>query len=233
MRRERMTLLRLRGASDWEQIERTAIVLTGHPRQQKWWPSVLISLERYPGPLVLAYDDVDTSAIPPDVLERFSAVAVTGYPAGELGQSRGELVCLRIGFAAAAGLDIDYCLKLGFDEPPWRWRNIVLLIAELNADKLDCIDCETRIIFGRPEHFSKAMEGFAIAGHKGGSAESYWTGTLARLKVRRKRIDERLWWQQRLGLLHLQGEYAANMGKPNAWSWTIGEIWPRSEASDD
>lgn len=211
------------------EMGKIAILLTAHPKQQKWWDSVLLSLERYPGPLVLAYDDIDLAAIPFRILSRFEGMASTGHPAGELGHGPGELVCLREGFRAVTNLDveIDYVLKLGFDEPLWRWRNIIRLAERLDSEGLDCIDCETRIIFGRPGPFLKAMEVSDVATRKGGSAEGYWTTSLGLLKLNRLRIDDREWWEKTLGLIHLQGEYAANVGQKNSWSWTIGELWPR------
>ena len=208
-------------------LSRIAILLTAHPKQQKWWSPVLLSLERYPGPLALAYDDIDLTAIPFRILSRFEAMVTTGHPAGQLGQGPGELVCLREGFRAVTKLDVDYVLKLGFDEPPWRWRNIVKLAEQLEADGLNCIDCETRIIFGRPGPFLKAMELSDVAARKGGSAESYWTASLGQLKLKRLRIDDRQYWERLLGVIHLQGQYAANNGQNNAWSWKIGELWPR------
>jgi len=211
------------------ELSRIAILLTSHPKQQKWWESVLLSLERYPGPLVMAYDDIDTSAIPVGIFMRFASVVVTGFHAGSLGHGPGELTCLREGFRAVTKLDVevDYVLKLGFDEPVWRWRNIVKLAEQLDAEGLDCIDCETRIIFGKAGPFLKVMELTDVAARKGGSAEGYWTTSLGRLHLKRRRIDDRQYWERLLGLIHLQGEYAANVGQKNAWSWTIGEIWPR------
>lgn len=209
-------------------FERIAILLTAHPRQQKWWESVLLSLELYPGPLILAYDDIDIDYIPRDIKSHFKKIITTGYP-GRLGLARGELACLKKGFQEVTKLDVDYCLKLSFDEPIWRWRNIKILLEKLESKDLDCLDCETRVIFGRPEILSKVMKLFDIEWFikKGGPAEAYWRGETKQLKLKREHIKERQWWEITLGLLHLQGEYACNIGKANSWSWTIGEIWPR------
>jgi len=214
-------------------LERTAILLTAHPKQQKWWEPVLLALERYPGPLILVYDDIDLAMIPQQILDRFQCATATGYEAGFLGQGRGELVCLREGFAAAGQFDIDYCLKLGFDEPPWRWRNISFLIdlIERGEEQIDCIDCETRIIFGRPQILHSIMTVADVVERGPGAAENYWKTSAASLGIRRKFIAERKFWEHNLGLLHLQGEYAANIGQPNSWSWTIGELWPRGGQS--
>ena len=211
-----------------KEFEKIAILLTGHPRQQKWWAPVLLSLERYPGPLVLAYDDIDVDYIPQDIKSHFKKTTTTGYP-GRLGLARGELACLKRGFQEVIKLDVDYCLKISFDEPVWRWRNIKILLEKLENKKLDCIDCETRVIFGRTEKLLKVMELFEIEWFikKKGPAEAYWRGETSRLKLKRECIKEHKWWATTLGLIHLQGEYACNIGKPNSWSWTIGEIWPR------
>ena len=210
-------------------LSRIAMVLTAHPQQQKWWAPVLLSLERYSGPLILSYDDRDCSAIPPEILSRFSTVAATGYPAGHLGLSTGELVCLREGFDAATELGMQYVLKLGFDEPVWRWRNVAKLVERLETEGLDIIDCETRIIFGRPLALWRVMTVIDVEKRIGGSAEGYWTTSVGQRKLKRLRIDDRLYWEHLLGVIHVQGEYAANCGQPNRWSWTIGEIWPRDE----
>lgn len=208
-------------------LKKTAILLTAHPAQQKWWASVLLALEPYPGPLILAYDDLDTAPIPDAILSRFAYVVSTGYHAGVLGQGKGELLCLRNGFRAAADIDLDYVLKLAFDEPPWRWRNLSLLVEQLQAEQLDIIDCQTRIIFGRAAILKQAIDYYDVERRQKGSAESHWNWLMGTMEMRRQRIDDRLWWERLLGLIHLQGEYAANCGQPNKWSWSIGELWPR------
>ena len=207
-------------------LNKTAIVLTAHPKQQKWWRPVLLALEGYPGPLILAYDDIDFEPIPDDIVRRFAIITITGYQAGKLGHGRGELVCMRNGFVAAEQMDIDYVLKLGFDEPPWRWRNIASLITSLEDNRLDCIDCETRFIFGRPKLLAEVMQVADVATRPPGAAESYWRSVINKYNI--LRITERPYWEKLLGVLHLQGEYAANHGQGNAWSWTIGELWPRA-----
>lgn len=213
-------------------LDEIAIVLTAHPKQQKWWAPVLLSLEGYPGPLILAYDDIDLAPIPADILERFTSSRATAFPAGELGHGRGDLLCMLIGFDAAWRLGARYCLKLGFDEPPWRWRNLARLADELEDDGVDCIDSETRVIFGITRKILDIM-GLHDVVHRGaGSAESYWRAATKELGLKRRYHENRDWWESKLGLLHLQGEYAANMGKPNKWSWQIGELWPREGSAD-
>lgn len=210
-------------------LSHTAIVLTAHPKQQKWWASVLVALEGYPGPMILAYDDMDLAMIPREILTRFNHAEASGYSAGQLGHGRGELVCLKMGFAAACQMNTEYCLKLGFDEPPWRWRNLRILIEELKEQQIDCIDCETRIIFGRSHLLLAAMNIGDVVARGPGAAENYWNTSTSNAGLRRKRIDDRTYWEHLLGLIHIQGEYAANLGMTNKWSWTIGELWPRSK----
>lgn len=208
-------------------MSRIAILLTAHPKQQKWWAAVLLALERYPGPLVLAYDDQNTECIPGEILSRFEHVVVTGEPAGAMGHGKGELVCLLEGFRAIAKLPVDYCLKLGFDEPPWRWRNLAFLAEQLETEHLDCIHCKTRVIFGRPQALLRVMELYDVRLRDKGSAESHWQWAMREAKLHHYCNEDRIWWERTLGLLHLQGEYAANIGQPNKWSWMIGELWPR------
>jgi len=213
---------------DFYNLKRVGILLTAHPRQQKWWEPVLLSLENYPGPLVLAYDDIDTKPVPAGILIRFASVVLTGYKAGYLKHAHGELICMREGFTAAAELDIDYVLKLGFDEPVWRWRNIrEVLIPMLESEQVGCIDHRTRLIFGDPRLFVPVMNVIRIEDRGRGSAESYWRGSCGTCGIKRKVIDDRQWWEDTLGLRHLQGEYACNMGRGNSFSWNIAELWPR------
>ncbi len=208
-------------------LKKTAILLTAHPAQQKWWSSVLLALEPYPGPLVLAYDDIDVAPIPSEILMRFTRIEPTGYSFGALEAGKGELMNLRNGYRVLETLDCDYCLKLGFDEPPWRWRNLTQLINQLESKQLDIIDCQTRIIFGRSKILHEAMEFYDVEQRAKASAESHWLWLMKEMNIRREYIADRQWWEQMLGLIHLEGEYAANCGKPNKWSWSIGELWPR------
>jgi len=209
-------------------LSKTGILLTAHPRQQKWWAPVLLSLELYPGPLILAYDDIDLVMIPDHVLSRFARCIATGGP---YGHGRGELVCLQKGFAAATRLAVDYVLKLGFDEPVWRWRNIRQLIEIFEVEQLDCLDCNTRIILGHPYGLSKGMDLYPVEQREQGSAESHFNWVCRAMQYKRKHIADRKWWEETLGLIHLQGEYAANVGHDNTWSWKIAELWPRKKGN--
>ena len=211
--------------------DNTAIVLTSHPKGQKWWAPVLLALERFGGPLILAYDDRDLAAIPPAILQRFALAKATGYPAGELGHGRGELFCMKLGFEAAADLGVPYCLKLGFDEPPWRWRNLARMVEQLIVQDLDCMDDQTRAILGVTTKLVDAMNFAHVIARGAGSAESYWLSAgIQTVLVRR--FHDRRYWEKELGLIHLPGEYSANAGKPNRWAWTVGEIWPREDSDN-
>ncbi len=208
-------------------LSKVAIVLTSHPKQQKWWGPVLQSLEGFPGPLVLAYDDVDASRIP--LIKTgllFKAVRTTGYPAGFLGHGRGELVGMKAGFEMARDLGAEYCLKLGFDEPVYRWRNIGKLWSMRDSIRSNIIDCETRVVFGPTEILLMVMSQVDLIDRGPGSAESYWSQTCFDLHFSRMTIKDPAWWFEMLGLVHIPGEYAANHGQPNKWAWTIGELWP-------
>jgi hypothetical protein len=210
------------------ELSRIAIVLTAHPGQQKFWAPVLLSLEGFPGPLVLAYDDLDTACLPPDVTKRFAAIVVTGFAPGRLGHGPGELVCMRAGFAAARDQGAPCVLKICFDRPLWRWRHLDRLVARLESDAVDCLCCGTAICFGRTELLAEAMDQGDPAGRKG-SAESFWWRALAQRKVRVAKIDDAFWWEKRLGALHIHGEYCLNHGHGPGWSWPAGQLWPRTE----
>ena len=208
-------------------LSKVAIVLTAHPRQQKWWGPVLQSLEGFPGPLVLAYDDVDLRQLPPADLLRFAETRCSGYVPGFLGHGRGELVGMKAGFEMARDIGAEYCLKLGFDEPVYRWRNIEKLWVMRDSIRSDIIDCDTRAVFGPTEILLRIMSHVDVIERGPGSAESYWKRICFDLNVSRMTILDPAWWFDMLGLVHIPGECAANHGQPNKWAWSIGELWPR------
>ena len=207
-----------------------AIVLTAHPKQQKFWGPVILSLENYPGPLILAYDDIDIKPIPPGILMRFAGIAVTGYAAGLLGHGPGELMCMKKGFEAAAETGAEYCLKLGFDDPPWRWRNLAELRRILNDDELDIIEGQTRVIFGRTKKLVELMQ-LADLDNRKGSAESYYKYAAGRIGARR-RMHKPEWFENLIGIVHIHGEYALNAGRSPGLTWRIGELWPRMKKEE-
>lgn len=202
-----------------------AIVLTAHPKQQKFWAPVLQCLENYPGPLVLAYDDIDTAMIPQEILMRFAVVVVTGFRPGILGHGPGELMCMQKGFDAAAKLGAEYVLKLGFDDPPYRWRFLAELRRILIDGKLDIIDALTCIVFGKTPVLTKLMRQAVLETRKG-SAESYYKFAAGKIGAKR-RLCSGVWFEKLLGAIHIHGEYALNAGHSPAWTWEIGEKWPR------
>jgi len=213
------------GENERKLISKVAIILTAHPRQQKWWTSVLLSLENYPGPLVLAYDDVDVKTIPDDITKRFSRIVCNGRP---YGLAKGELICIRNGLRAAAELDISHILKLGFDEPIWRWRNILRMLYELKKYDIDCIHNLTRLIFGKADLLLKAFELYDVVTLENKPAEAHFRGIIKELNIKHRGNSDYDYWRSMLGVTHLQGEYAANIGQKNSYSWKIGEIWPRN-----
>jgi len=206
-------------------MKKTAIVLTAHPAQQKFWAPVLQCLENYPGPLILAYDDIDTAMIPPEIMMRFADAVVTGYEPGALGHGPGELLCMKLGFDAADKIGAGYCLKLGFDDPPYRWRNLPKMRRIMCDRNLDIIDDLTRVVFGRTAVLVKLMRQADLKTRKG-SAESYYKYAAGKIAARRRTFDCE-WFEKLIGTIHIHGEYALNAGKVPAWTWKIGELWPR------
>lgn len=212
------------GENERNLIGKVAILLTAHPRQQKWWTSVLLSLENYPGPLILAYDDLDVKMIPDNVTRRFSRIVCNDKI---YGLARGELVCIRNGLRAANELDVSYVLKLGFDEPVWRWRNILRMLDELKKYDIDCIHNYTRLIFGRADLLLKAFELHDVTTIESKPAEAHFRGIIKELNIKNRGYCDYDYWRSLLGVTHLQGEYATNIGQQNSYSWKIGELWPR------
>jgi len=204
-------------------LKNIAIVLTAHPAQQKFWSPVLQCFERYPGPMILSYDDIDLKQVPADIIRRFDATEVTGYPPGQLGHGPGELVCMRNGFIAAAWSGYEFVVKIGFDTCLFFWRRLPEFFGQLRT--VDIIDAKTAAIFGRTDALVKIMSGGDIETRKG-SAESFYLSMAGKLQVKRKYMPG-AWWFEQLGYIHLHGEYALNAGKPIAWTWKIGELWPR------
>ncbi|MHC4712979.1 MAG: hypothetical protein ACYTAN_06870 [Planctomycetota bacterium] len=213
---------------DDARLQAIAILLTAHPRQQKWFESVLLSLEDYPGPLVLAYDDSDLACLPAHIVRPFARAVVTGFASGVLGLGCGELTCLQVGFRAVAELDVPYVLKLGFDEPIWRWRRLVTFPDLLAEKGVVCYDDQTRAIFGLVARLREALDIFPVSSRRHGSAESHFSWAMRETGAKRYVERARPWWEERLGLIHLQGEYAANHHWQNNGSWKVGEIWPRT-----
>ena len=211
----------------YKALDEIAIVLTGHPRQQKFWGPTLLCLERYPGPIVLAYDDIDTKALTGHIGSPIQRVVVTGFEPGRLGHGPGELVCMQKGFDVAAEWGAPYAVKLGCDDPPWRWRNFTQFAQRLETESLDCIDCQTRIIFGRTAKLTDAMHLTDLTARKG-SAESYWSWAVGKMGLRRDMVKQQSWWTEGIGVIHIQGEYALNAGQTTAWTWKEGELWPRN-----
>jgi len=200
-----------------------AIVLTAHPAQQKFWAPVLQCFERYPGPMILSYDDIDTAMIPQEIMMQFDETVVTGYPPGQLGHEPGELVCMRNGFQAAGRAGCEYVVKIGFDTCLFFWRRLPEFFGQFRT--VDIIDAKTAAIFGRTDALVKILTGGDIETRKG-SAESFYLNLTGKLQVKRKYMPGE-WWFGQLGYIHLHGEYALNAGKPVGWTWKIGELWPR------
>jgi hypothetical protein len=180
------------------ELSDVAVVLTSHPRQQKWFEPVLLALENYPGPKVWIYDDLNLRPVPTTIWDQFNFAAATCYPAGQLGHGRGELVCMRAGFRAAAEIGASYCFKLGFDEPPWRWRNLTNFIERIVRESLDVVDCDTRIVIGKTPALVSIMEAHDVATRPCGAAENHWRSVCAELGVVRRYISDRSYWEREL-----------------------------------
>ena len=47
--------------------------------------------------------------------------------------------------------------------------------------------------------------------------------------MHRTTIKDRRWWTEKIGAIHIQGEFALNSGETTKWTWDFGELWPRAQ----
>src|SRR4030065_261067 len=98
---------------EWNDL---AVLITSHPKQQRYWEIGLGSWLDYPHYILMGTDDVNWKGVPlekfmPPVRETF----VTGKPAGALGHFRGELEQMQMGGRIIADKGYKYIYKTAAD----------------------------------------------------------------------------------------------------------------------
>lgn len=138
----------------WDKI---GVLITSHPRQQKFWNQALASWVGYPHYILMGCDDDTWSNTPiekyiPPVKEVF----LTQYPAGHLGHFRGELEQLKLAANILEQRGKEFFYKTAADNTCYRWRNLPFCHKVLK--KKDLLICGTTQMFGKVKALKKVME---------------------------------------------------------------------------
>jgi hypothetical protein len=208
--------------------EQLGVLVTSHPMQHIWMHQGFASWAGYQGFMLLGYDNCDIIDLPlgefmPPVCETF----VTGHCAGELGHYKGELWQMKLGGLILAERGYKYIYKTAADNCCYRWRNLKQIFKVLlGKPEYDMIICGTTQIFARLDAFNRCMELWSEKITKCGGAECFLNHRIKDLEIRDLR-NKVPWWNEILGLVHLQGEYAVNNGLSIIDTWAIGRKWGR------
>ena len=204
-----------------EVLDNFAIMMTSHPKQQRWLERTLESFEGCSYPIYFGYDD---NKVPRELEELIPEdINVTGYPKGKLGHARGELFQMQMLIDLIKEDGYKYFYKTAGDCVHYRWRGFSEILRILNMKDFDLVCRGTSMIFGKVDVFHAIMEPWSTE-TQAGSAEGY-------LKHRARRLEARVYplkaenWELILGRIHVQGEYALNQGIPVSDTWKFGEIW--------
>jgi len=203
----------------WDEL---AVLITSHPKQQKYWQQALGSWRDYPHYILMGNDDDTWEGIPLDnIMPPVKDLFLTKYKAGYLGHFRGELEQMQIGGRILAEKGYKYIYKTAADNTCYRWRNLINIQKVLK--KKDFIICGTTQIFGNLKKFNKAMELWHPKLRSGG-AELYFYSQIRAYEMN-VIYKKGPWWNKILGLIHVQGEHAINTDKNIVGTWVDGHVW--------
>jgi hypothetical protein len=207
-----------------ERMSKLGVLLTSHPKQQKFMDMGIKSWFNYPYGITLGYDN---DSIPPE-LEQYkppiSDIFISDYPEGHLGHVKGELTLMKEGGRLLKEQGKEYIFKSAADTTCYRWYNFGRLFnVLLGREKYDFILCGTAVIFGRLDSFNKCMELFHPHFRTGG-AELYLDSQIRAFDMKTKR-EKAPFWEPLLGRVHIQGEYAICNGIKIEQTWKEGKIW--------
>jgi hypothetical protein len=198
------------------------VLVTSHPKQQKFWQQAFASWAGFPGYMLMGYDADSWDGVPmewfmPPVTVKF----LTGHKAGALGHFRGELEQLKYGGKLLQAAGKEYFYKTAADNTCYRWRNLPAFHRVLK--KFDLVICGTTQMFGKVSALNKIMELWHPK-LKSGGAELYVYSQIREhdIKVRYEKIPL---WNESLGLIHVQGELALNQGTDVMRTWIGGQKW--------
>jgi len=205
-----------------KRLDKFGVLITSHPKQQKFWRQTFDSWVGYPHYMLMGYDDDNWDGVPidqfmPPVKETF----LTNYKAGALGHFRGELEQLQIGGKILADRGMEWFYKSAADNTCYRWRNLTKFFNVLRG--YDLVICGTTQMFGKVSVLNKCMELWQPK-LKSGGAELYMYSQIREFdfKVRYEKVPL---WEKQLGLIHIQGEVALNQDTNVMRTWINGHKW--------
>jgi hypothetical protein len=207
-----------------ERLNKLGILITSHPKQQRFWPHGLGSWEGCPFYKLMGYDDLETSAkeVPFDkFMPPVNELFFTNYPKGYIGHFRGELEQMKKGGLILKERGMEWFYKTAADTTCWKWRNLQRMFAALG--NLDFVMCGTAIIFGKVDSLNKCME-LWNPNLKSGGAELYFNSQIRAFDMK-NRPEKPPWWDEILGRVHTQGEYALNNDITVIRTWVDGHVW--------
>ena len=202
-----------------------AVLITSHPMQHRWMNRALESWEGFGNFILLGYDSNTMIDLPiHDFCPPVNDIFITGKKPGELGHYRGELWQMKMGGKILAEKGYKYIYKTAADNTCYRWRNLQKIYEYLVNKHFQFICCGTTQIFAELEIFNQCMALWSDDVTRCGGAECFLNHQLKELKVRdcRQKVP---WWNEQLGLIHLQGEYALNNNLSIFDTWAIGQLW--------
>jgi len=209
-----------------EYFAKLGVLVTSHPKQHIFMDTAFESWAGFEGFMLLGYDDDNTDHLPwqnwsPPITETF----ITGKTAGWYGHYRGELWQMKIGANRLREAGFEYFYKTAADNCCYRWRNLKRIFKVMNGKgRPDLVICGTTQMFGRVDTLCDVMDLWSDDIKKCGGAECFLYHRLADLGIRDGRFKIP-WWNELLGLIHLQGEYALNNGIGIVDTWAIGQTW--------
>jgi hypothetical protein len=207
-------------------ISQVGIILTSHPKHQMFMDQGIKSYMGWRGgPIVLSYDSITSDKLPLDLwTPPITHVICSGKKPGELGHVKGELFLMMISGKKLEELGAKYVYKSAADTTCFRHYKFEDLINELNDNNVNFIRSGTAAIFGKIKDFNKVLQNVENDLNKTiGGAELYW-GKYERYNEFTKR-GGRNYFDNILGRIHIQGEYAFNTRQTVRDTWSIGEVW--------
>ena len=219
-------------------LSQVGVLITSHPQQIRFWEHGLYSWLNYPFYLLLGYDHTDFNGVPmdkfvPPVTETF----VTGKPFGKNGHLKGELWQMKIGGEILRDRGFKYFYKTAADTTCYKWRNLRNLCKLLDSPTpignqkeggpYDLIRTGTAQIFGRTKILNNIMATWED-GKKCGAAE-LWLNARKREQGVKSVGFPAPWWEETLGRIHVQGEYAQNNNRSVSSTWQDGDRFNDAE----
>ena len=207
-------------------ISNVGVVLTSHPKHQKFMDQGIKSYDGWKGgPIILAYDDINMNKLPLKIWQPpITHTICSGKYPGKLGHVKGELTLMMLGGRLLEELGIEYIYKSAADTTCYRHYRFKDLKKELNNNNVNFIRSGTAGIFGRVKDYNRVLRNVEkdVRSHIG-AAELYWGRYEKKEKFTKRGV--RGYFNNILGRIHIQGEYAFNTHQTVKDTWKIGEIW--------